>query len=111
MLSMFPPSTCQPAAAPVSLDIDTVKKIAFLARIHVPEDQLAALAGELDGILHFVEQLAAVNTDAVAPMTSVAAMTLTQRDDVLTDGTPPQKLLANAPFPLDDYFAVPKVVE
>ena len=60
---------------PMSLDKDTVRKIAFLARIRVPEDALANLAGELSNIIGWVEQLGEVDTDGVAPMTSVADMT------------------------------------
>lgn len=95
----------------MSLDRATVKTIAYLARLRVADDQLDALAHELNGILHWVEQLNAVDTDGVAPMTSVVEMTLHQRDDVVTDGGDRHAVLANAPAPVDDYYAVPKVVE
>ena len=95
----------------MALDIDTVKTIAFLARLKVAEDQLPGLARELSGILGWVEQLAEVNTEGVEPMTSVAHLVLPERADRVDDGGYRERLLANAPAPLDDYFSVPKVVE
>ncbi len=93
------------------LDIETVKTIAFLARVRVPEDQLNQLAGELSGILGWIEQLAEVDTSGVEPMTSVAAMSPHERGDLVTDGRRRDAVLANAPNAIDDYYAVPKVVE
>ncbi|MGZ9034235.1 MAG: Asp-tRNA(Asn)/Glu-tRNA(Gln) amidotransferase subunit GatC [Rhodospirillales bacterium] len=93
------------------LDRDTVKTIAFLARVRIADDQLEPLAGELSAILGWIEQLAEVDTSDVEPMTSVAAMVAPQRADVVTDGRRRDAVLANAPHAIDDYFAVPKVVE
>jgi len=95
----------------MSLDKDTVRNIANLARLEVREDELDHLAGELSNILQFVEQLAEVDTDGVAPMTSVAHMELRRRVDEVTDGNYPEKVLANAPERIDGFFVVPKVVE
>ena len=93
------------------LDIETVRNIAFLARIKVPEDELDALAGELSNILGWVEQLAGVDTEGVEPMTSVVEMRLHEREDVVDDGERREDVLANAPEREDGFFAVPKVVE
>jgi len=95
----------------MSLDQAAVRTIAALARIEVADDELDHLAGELSHILHFVEQLAEVNTDGVAPMTSVAHLDLPRRADQVTDGDCHELVLANAPERRDDFFAVPKVVE
>ena len=95
----------------MSLDKETVRKIAFLARIDVPDDQLAPLAGELSGILDWIEQLRAVDTSDIEPMTSVAAMTLPWRDDVVTEGEEAARVTANAPDSRDGFYLVPKVVE
>lgn len=95
----------------MALTIDTVKTIAFLARLKVEDDQLPGLAEELSEILGWVEQLAQVDTEGVEPMTSVAHLTLPRREDAVRDGGYRERLLANAPAPLDDYFSVPKVVE
>ena len=93
------------------LDIETVRKIAFLARIKVPEDELDALAGELSNILGWVEQLYGVDTEGVEPMTSVVEMRLHEREDVVDDGERREDVLANAPDREDGFFAVPKVLE
>lgn len=95
----------------MSLDKATVRAIAELARIEVPEDELDHLAGELSNILHFVEQLSEVSTEGVEPMASVAAMTLPMRRDVVSDGGRQEAVLANAPEAEDGFFTVPKVVE
>lgn len=95
----------------MALDTDDVRKIARLARIRLADDELAPLADELNRIMTWVEQLNAVNTDNVAPMTSFAPQRLPQRADAVTDGGIPEKVLANAPDRVDDFFAVPKVVE
>lgn len=95
----------------MSLDKDTVRNIAYLARIRVAEEDLDGLAGELSGIVDWVEQLQAVDTDGVECMTSVAEMTLPERKDEVTDGNCQQKVIANAPDAEDGFFTVPKVVE
>ena len=95
----------------MSLDEATVARIANLARIAVAPAELAPLAGELSHILGWIEQLAEVDTDDVAPMTSVVAMRLAWRDDTVTDGDEAEAILANAPARQDGWFVVPKVVE
>ena len=95
----------------MALDKDTVIRIARLARIEVPEDQLDGLAGELNNILGWIEQLKEVDTDGVAPMTSVVEVVMPMRDDVVNDGGYPDDVLANAPDGAPGFFAVPKVVE
>ncbi len=95
----------------MSLDKATVARIARLARVSLPEKDLAPLAEELSGILTWIEQLGEVNTDGVAPMTSVVGHALHHREDQVTDGNCRNDVLANAPESTDGYFVVPKVVE
>ena len=95
----------------MSLDKETVKNIANLARIKVPEDKLDHLAGELSSILDWVEQLNSVDTEGVEPLASVVDVTLPQREDKVTDGDCRDKVLLNGPDIEDGYYAVPKVVE
>lgn len=87
-----------------------VKKVANLARLAVDEARVPLLEHELGGILSFVEHLAEVETQGVAPMTSVVAMTQRLRADQVTDGSKAEAVLANAPDRVADFFAVPKVV-
>ncbi len=93
------------------VDRATVLKIAALARIELPEAEVDTLAAELSNILGWIEQLDAVDTEGVEPMSSVVAMTLRRRDDKVTDGGIPDKVLANAPDARNGFFAVPKVLE
>jgi aspartyl-tRNA(Asn)/glutamyl-tRNA(Gln) amidotransferase subunit C len=95
----------------MSVDADTVRRIAHLARIAVAEDEVEHLQGELNAMLAFVEQLSEVNVEGIAPMTSVTPMAMKKRADVVTDGGDPDAVLRNAPARQDDYFVVPKVVE
>jgi len=95
----------------MALDKAAVARIATLARIKLPEAEQGALAQELTGILAWVEQLNEVDTAGVEPMSSVAAMGLPMRQDVVTDGNCRDRILANAPEAADGFFVVPKVVE
>jgi len=95
----------------MSLDKATVRKIANLARIEVPEADLEATAAQLSGILSWIEQLSEVNTDNVAPMSGGTDLKLPWRTDTVTDGDKVDKVLANAPEAKDGFFVVPKVVE
>jgi aspartyl-tRNA(Asn)/glutamyl-tRNA(Gln) amidotransferase subunit C len=95
----------------MSLDKANVAKIARLARLALAEDQLAPMANELNKILAFVEQLNALDTTGVPPMTSTVAMKLKWRDDLVADGGDAAAILANAPAEAAGFFTVPKVVE
>ncbi len=95
----------------MALDKDTVRNIAFLARIRIDDDELDHLAGELSHILGWIEQLDEVDTEGVEPMASVVDMELPRRADVVTSGDRRDAVLANAPDPQDGFYAVPKVIE
>jgi aspartyl-tRNA(Asn)/glutamyl-tRNA(Gln) amidotransferase subunit C len=95
----------------MAIDAATVRKVARLARIAVPEERLDPLAQELSGILNWIEQLGEVDTDGVEPMTSAVAATLPLREDVVTDGGNAARVLSNAPKSVDGFYVVPKVVE
>ncbi len=95
----------------MSIDIETARKVAHLARIRVEEERLPALADDFNNILGFIEQLNEVNVDDIEPMTSVTPMRLKRRVDVVTDGGYQDKILSNAPDAREGFFAVPKVVE
>ncbi|HEY5289271.1 MAG TPA: Asp-tRNA(Asn)/Glu-tRNA(Gln) amidotransferase subunit GatC [Caulobacteraceae bacterium] len=95
----------------MAIDVDTMRKVANLAQIRESDERLAALAGELSGILQWIEQLNEVNTTGVEPMTSAVVLTLRMREDIVTDGGDAAAILANAPATRDGFFVVPKVVE
>ena len=95
----------------MAVDRATVSRIAKLARIRLPEQDLDPLAGELSNILTWIEQLSELDTEGVAPMTSAVEVTLPRRADAVTDGGYADKVVANAPEAAHGFFVVPKVVE
>jgi len=95
----------------MSVDVDTVRRVAHLARVAVAEEEVVHLQGELNAILAFVERLAEVDVTGVEPMTSVTPMAMKMRKDEVTDGGIADDVLANAPAREDHFFVVPKVVE
>ena len=95
----------------MAIDAATVRRVAHLARIKTPEDRLEVLAGELNGILAWIEQLDEVDIQGVEPMTSNVSQPLRLRDDVVTDGGNVEAVLSNAPKAADGFYVVPKVVE
>jgi aspartyl-tRNA(Asn)/glutamyl-tRNA(Gln) amidotransferase subunit C len=95
----------------MSLDPATVRRIALLARIRLDEAEVPRLQSELNGILGWIEQLNEVDVEGIQPLTGGAQMALKMREDVVTEGGYPEKVLANAPERIDDYYVVPKVVE
>jgi aspartyl-tRNA(Asn)/glutamyl-tRNA(Gln) amidotransferase subunit C len=95
----------------MSIDTETARKVAKLARIRVAPQALPALAAEFSAILGFIEQLNEVDVTGIEPMTSVTPMRLKRREDVVSDGNQQEAVLANAPDAREGFFAVPKVVE
>jgi aspartyl-tRNA(Asn)/glutamyl-tRNA(Gln) amidotransferase subunit C len=95
----------------MSVDKDTVRRIAKLARLAVNDQRADAMVGELNGILDWVQQLEEVNVDGIAPLTSVVEQKLKMREDVVTEGGNADALMTNAPGGEDHFFVVPKVVE
>jgi aspartyl-tRNA(Asn)/glutamyl-tRNA(Gln) amidotransferase subunit C len=95
----------------MSVDADTVRRIAHLARIAVADSEVEHLRGELNAMLAFVEDLSEVNVEGVEPMTSVTPMEMKKRPDIVTDGGDVEAILQNAPAREGNFFVVPKVVE
>lgn len=95
----------------MSVDTETVRHIAKLARIAMSDADIDALVPELNNILGWVEQLSAVETEGVEPLATVVDLKLRLRDDLIDDGNVREKVLANAPDAQHGFFAVPKVIE
>ncbi|WP_370338306.1 Asp-tRNA(Asn)/Glu-tRNA(Gln) amidotransferase subunit GatC [Parvularcula marina] len=99
----------------MSIDRDTVLKVANLARIRLADDRVEPMTKELSSILDWIEQLQEVEVDGVEAMASTVEVSLPMRDDVLaedqTGGGRPEEVVANAPKTEDHFFVVPKVVE
>lgn len=95
----------------MALDEKTVRRVAHLARIALPEARVAPMVSELNAILAWIEQLNEVDIEGAAPMSSAVAADLAMREDIISDGGDPDAVLANAPKAEDGFFVVPKVVE
>ena len=109
------PSVFKDLPAAMSLDSATIRRIAALARLRLEEEEVPRLQAEINGILGWIEQLQAVDTEGVEPMAGgspVGEARMRMRDDAVTDGGIPDQILANAPDPMNGaWFGVPKVVE
>jgi aspartyl-tRNA(Asn)/glutamyl-tRNA(Gln) amidotransferase subunit C len=95
----------------MSVDKNTVNKIARLSRIAINDEEAEKMVGELNGILAWVEQLGEVDVTGIEPMASVIPNKTRLRDDVVTDGDVRDRVLANAPAKEGIFFGVPKVIE
>ena len=95
----------------MSVDSETVRHIAKLARLQMSDAEIEALVPELNNILGWVEQLGEVDTDGVEPLTAVIEQKLRLREDAVNDGDCRDAVLANAPDAQHGFFAVPKVIE
>ncbi|WP_140984947.1 Asp-tRNA(Asn)/Glu-tRNA(Gln) amidotransferase subunit GatC [Asticcacaulis tiandongensis] len=95
----------------MAIDVATVKKVASLSRLREADERLESLAGELNGILGWIEQLNEVDVSDAQPMTSAVEVAAPLRNDVVSDGNKVADVVSNAPKTVDGFFVVPKVVE
>lgn len=95
----------------MSLDQETVKKIATLARLKLTPEKMTSMQQDLNRILQFIDELNEVDTSQVAPMSGATVTSLPVRKDVVNDGGYVDKILLNAPDVACNMFVVPKVVE
>ncbi len=95
----------------MSLDKQTLHKLAHLARLEVkPEDETGMLK-DLSRMLSFVEKLREVDTTGVEPLTSMTSEINQLREDEVANMLPREKGLRHAPRHDDTYFRVPKVID
>ena len=95
----------------MTINIETVQRVANLARIHLTQDELVPISKELSTILKFMEQLNEVDVENIVPLTSVTPMELNLREDHVDDGGKVDEILLNAPKQSEGFFAVPKMIE
>ena len=94
----------------MSLESPDVQDIAHLARLHLPDDDVRRIAGELSAILSFIEQMNAVDTSGVVPMAHPLDMSQRLRADVVDEPDRREELQANAPAVRDGMYLVPRVI-
>jgi len=95
----------------MSIDKDTVKHIAKLARISLDEKKINSLSKDLSSIMKFIEKLNELNTDKTSPLTSIINASLRTREDEVKDGKIRNQILKNSPEKNEEFFVVPKVIE
>ena len=95
----------------MSIDNDTVKHIAKLARISLDKKKIDSLSKDLTSIIEFIEQLNKLNTEKIVPLTSIINASLQSREDKVSDGKIRDQILKNSPGKNEEFFVVPKVIE
>ena len=95
----------------MSIDVDEVKKIAKLAALSVRDEDIQSYADNLSNILGLVEQMSAVDTTGVTPMSHPFDAVQRLREDVVTDLNRREDFQAIAPKTEDGLYLVPKVIE
>jgi aspartyl-tRNA(Asn)/glutamyl-tRNA(Gln) amidotransferase subunit C len=95
----------------MKLDLETLQKIAHLSRLEINEKDTDQMLRDMSNMLTFVEKLNEVNTDGVAPLTTMSHEINSLRDDVAKVDLTHDEVLSNAPKKDEDYFRVPKVLE
>lgn len=95
----------------MSLDQETIKRIATLARLKLSAERMGPMQHDLNNILHFIDQLNEVDTSQVEAMVGGNTTIMPFRPDQVTDGACAEKIILNAPEVACNMFVVPKVVE
>ncbi len=95
----------------MSIDKETIKHVAHLARIDLQPNELEKLSGELHAIIGFIDKLSVLNVEQVKPASHILPISNVLREDSLHVSLPAQKALENAPRKKGDFFSVPKIIE
>ncbi len=95
----------------MSTDIQTIRKLAHLARLEFNEEKEQEVLGDLNKILNWVDKLSELDTDNIEPLTHMTAEVNVMREDVAENTVTHEEALLNAPKKDSDYFRVPKVLE
>ena len=93
------------------LSLDEIRRIGELARLELGADELAAMQQELNAILRLVDQMQAVDTEGVEPMSHPQAAAQRLREDQVTQHDQRERFQSIAPQVEDGLYLVPKVIE
>lgn len=94
----------------MSLSPEEVKKIAFLARLSIKEENIEQYSQDITGILGLVAQMNAIKVDDIEPMAHPQDAMQRLREDVVIEVNQREKLMSNAPSQENGLFLVPKVL-
>ena len=95
----------------MTIDKETVEKVAHLARLELAEDEKEKMIGDMSKILGFMAKLNEINTSGVEPLVYMTEEINVLRDDVVKHEVTHKEALQNAPKHDENYFLVPKVIE
>jgi aspartyl-tRNA(Asn)/glutamyl-tRNA(Gln) amidotransferase subunit C len=95
----------------MTIDEETVDKIAHLARLELAGDEKQAMIKDMNKILGFMDKLNEVDTTGVEPLVYMTDGVNSFRDDVVKQEITHEEALQNAPDHDADYFKVAKVID
>jgi aspartyl-tRNA(Asn)/glutamyl-tRNA(Gln) amidotransferase subunit C len=95
----------------MEISTEEVKKIAYLARLGIDENDVGSYAKDLSGLLGLVELLQEVETDGVHPMAHPLDQAQRLRPDAVTESNQRDHFQTIAPAVQDGLYLVPKVIE
>ncbi|HYK14297.1 MAG TPA: Asp-tRNA(Asn)/Glu-tRNA(Gln) amidotransferase subunit GatC [Burkholderiales bacterium] len=95
----------------MALTLDDVNRIAQLARIEVAPDEAGEVLSRMTGIFRLIEEMQAVDTTGVEPMSHAQDVTLRLRDDRVTEHDQHELFQSIAPQVEDGLYLVPRVIE
>ena len=87
-----------------------VRKVAQLARLELPEDQIETYTSQIEEILSYVEQLQEIDTQNIHPTTRAVEVVNEMREDLVEFNNSREEILNQAPHREGDYFRVPKIL-
>ncbi len=87
-----------------------VRKVAQLARLELPEDQIETYTEQIKEILSYVDQLQEIDTENIPPTTRAVEVVNAMRDDLIEVNCSREDLLNQAPQREGDFFRVPKIL-
>ncbi|MCF6202328.1 MAG: Asp-tRNA(Asn)/Glu-tRNA(Gln) amidotransferase subunit GatC [Methylococcaceae bacterium] len=95
----------------MNLSADEVKKIAYLARLGINDNDIDAYASELSNMLDLMTQMSDTNTDAIQPMAHPMDQTQRFRADIASEKNQRQNFQSIAPQIENGLYLVPKVLD
>jgi len=95
----------------MTIDKETVDKVAHLARLELGEDEKQELMGDMGKILDFMAKLNEIDTTGVEPLVYMTDEINVLREDEVKQEITHEEALQNAPKQDGKYFLVAKVIE
>ena len=92
------------------ISAEDVRKVANLARLDLPEDQIETYTAQLEEILSYIDQLQEIDTQNISPTTRAVEVVNAMREDLVEVKSSREEILNQAPHREGDFFRVPKIL-